>query len=133
MLIKIKKRKKMLGMITFFCLVLAAIFFFNEWNRAGLLSSSGWIDVGKKFEIEIGSSPEAARTILISKGLEELDVSINRRSSKTGSQNCHGQEYPDHIRLDGFIDKSGRRGIICIASDENKIIAISWHYGMFQL
>jgi len=112
-------------------LFLVAVFLSNEWNRAAL-GSRGYIDNGSKFGVKIGSSYLEAKQGLLSRGLILYDPMEGQKLSETGTQRCHGQEYADNITLEGFSDHSWRRGIICVASKDGKVIRLSWHYGMLQ-
>jgi len=124
-------RRKIMFLGSFVLTVILVMFFTNEWNRAAF-GSQGYIENGSKFGIEIGSPYLEAKQNLLVKGLVVLNISYHRKLSKTGAQNCHGHEYPDNVKLEAFHDDSWRRGVICIASKDNKVIRLSWHYAMFQ-
>ncbi len=125
---KITKPLFIAGLLLIVCV---AIFFSSEWNRAAF-GSRGFEDNGSKFGIEIGSQYSEAEQHLLSKGLVPYDLEYNPKVSKAGIKKCHGHEYPDDVYLQAFDDDSWRRGIICVASKDNKVIRLSWHYGMFQ-
>jgi len=104
------------------------VFFSSEWNRAGF-GSMGYISEGSKFGIGIGTELDTAHKQLKSRHIYEWDLA----NQPEHRQNCHGKEYPGDILLKAFHDDSWRKGVICIASQNGKIIAMSWHYGMFSL
>jgi len=125
------KKLKSVLFVGILLLLFIVVFFSSEWNRAAF-GSSGIIDNGSKFGIEIGSSYSEAKQHLLSQGLVPYDIEYNPKVRATGIKQCHGRKYPDNVFLQAFDDDSWRRGIICVASKNDKVIKISWHYGMLQ-
>ena len=112
---------KMLIWIVCALLIAAAIFILSdEFNRAGVSASEGYVESGSKFGIEIGMSRDAAVNRLASRGLDQVDL--------TAPQSCHGRNYGPERQVELWYDRSWRRGTICLSSEENKIASISWVY-----
>jgi hypothetical protein len=117
---------KMLFWLVFALLIAAAIFILSdEFNRSGALASEGYIESGSKFGIEIGMSRDAAANKLASRGLEWSELPTDPRFSP---QSCHGHTHSPERLVELWIDRSWRRGTICLSSEENKITSVSWVY-----
>jgi hypothetical protein len=92
----------------------------DEFNRAGILSSEGYIESGSKFGMEIGMSRDTAASRLSERGLEQVEL--------TAQQSCHGRSYGPDRQVELWYDRSWRRGTICLSSTGNRIASVSWIY-----
>lgn len=92
----------------------------DEFNRAGILSSEGYIESGSKFGIAIGMSHDAAAMRLSGRGLEKVEL--------TAEQSCHGRSYGPDRQVELWYDRSWRRGTICLSLVGNRIASVSWIY-----
>ncbi|MGE0653311.1 MAG: hypothetical protein AB7P12_16440 [Alphaproteobacteria bacterium] len=90
----------------------------DEFNRAGILSSEGYIEHGSKFGIDIGMNVAANR--LVEHGLEPVEL--------TATHSCHGRAYGSERRVELWYDRTWRRGTICVSSEENRVASVSWIY-----
>jgi hypothetical protein len=95
---------------------------FSEFNRAGIIGSSGRIENGLKFGILIGSTYEN-----VSKEMESLGF---EKSNPTKVGFCHGFEYEKGLTPHLWRDASWRKGTICIVTDSAYVRYVSWTYGM---
>ncbi len=92
----------------------------DEFNRAGVLSSKGYIESGSKFGIDIGMSRDAAARQLSDQGLEQVEL--------TATQSCHGRSHGPDRYVELWYDRSWRRGTICLSSTGNRVASVSWVY-----
>lgn len=92
----------------------------DEFNRAGLLSSEGYVGNGTKFGVEIGKSRNLAAQRLLDRGLEPVAL--------TSVQSCHGRTYDTKRQVELWYDRTWRRGTICLSSEANKVTSVSWIY-----
>lgn len=93
----------------------------DEFNRAGMLSSEGYIESGSKFDVTIGMPRDAAARRLSDRGLEEVE-------QLTADQSCHGRSYGADRQVELWYDRSWRRGTICLSSTGNRVASLSWIY-----
>ena len=93
-----------------------------DFNRSGILGSKGRITTGSKFGIEIGENYETAKSLMLSLGFENPEL------TKAGS--CHGYDYGKELEPHLWFDNSWRKGTICIITSSNKVRHVSWSYGL---
>jgi len=105
-------------------MLFVGLFLSNERNRAAF-GSTGNIEVGKKFGVAVGDIREDAILHLKKLGLETA-IFPNRQS-------CLGIIYDEDIRINILQDNSWRQGTVCIASKNEIVISLSWHYSFFQI
>lgn len=103
----------------------------SEWNRAAW-GTHGFIENGTVFGVTVGDTTESAKNHLTGKGLRVVEITrlIGTQNGKVKS--CHYREYPVDITLYSFSDSSWRRGTMCIATQNDKVVSIDWVYGMYQ-
>jgi hypothetical protein len=122
--------KKVLILVTVLIVSLIVVFFSSDWNRAAF-GSKGYIEQGEKFGLTIGDSKQEVIEYLVAKGL--LDVTkIEIRLTGHNPQRCHGHIYGDEYIVQVWSDSSWRRGIICAAFIDGKLVHLSWLYSMLQ-
>lgn len=92
----------------------------DEFNRAGILSSEGYIESGSKFGIGIGSGAYEASERLSRQGLE--------LSPEDGRSNCLDRNYEASHAVQVWEDNSWRRGTICLESFDEKVVSIGWYF-----
>lgn len=116
--------------LAFFVGLMALLFFlytlgfssYADFNRSGIFGSNGRIAMGSKFGVEIGDSYEKAKSLMLSLGFENPDL------TKAGS--CHGYDYGKEFEPHLWFDNSWRKGTICIITSSNKVRYVSWSYGL---
>lgn len=113
-------------------LVLSVFTFFvgNEWNRAAF-GSRGFIEVGSKFQMSIGEEKQNTIKRLIDREFVNIST-LGLNDSHHNPQFCHGHTFSKDHDVQLWSDRSWRRGIICLAFKNEKLVRMSWHYGMFQ-
>jgi hypothetical protein len=93
---------------------------FDDFNRAGVLGSKGYLEEGSKFGVEVGLELGEARTVLREKGLRPVDL--------TAPSSCHGRTYSADRQLELWYDDTWRRGTICLSSVDRRVVSISWSF-----
>lgn len=126
-----KVNAMLLILLIFFCACFAYIFS-SDRNRSAIFGARDYIEKGSKFGVGIGDDRELAVSQLISLGLKKGDNSYTRQYSENGLRTCHGKEFSNEHTIDFYLDRSWRRGNICLASLDGKVVHVSWNYGMFQ-
>lgn len=109
---------------------LLVIFLSNEWNRAAW-GSRGYIENGTKFGLSIGENKQKVIDYLTDKGLTD-GTTLGANYTDYNPQQCLGRIYRDEYEVQIWDDNSWRRGIICVAFLDEKLIRLNWEYGMFQ-
>lgn len=94
----------------------------SEFNRAGLVGTSGRIDSGEKFGVSIGDDYRHIQERFQRIGFEKTEL--------TKAQSCHGFDYPQHQRPELWFDKSWKKGTLCLVTSRDKVTYLSWSYGM---
>lgn len=98
----------------------SGMFFMNDLNRATLFRSSGVINAGARFGINIGMNTRDAKSVLNSRG-------INFNGQQDSSGRCNA--YIIHAdKIYYFYDLSWRRGVVCLGAINEKISVISWYF-----
>lgn len=92
------------------------------------LGSYGFIEEGTKFEISIGENIKIVDSKLTSRGLviyerKELPYNVTNYNP----QECHGFIYPENVLVSIYEDVD--RGFVCVASIDEKVVRLSWHFG----
>lgn len=98
----------------------------DEFTRAGLVSSNGYIDSGARFGIYVGMPLSEARRLLASRGLNPDDLTIPSRF--VPPHTCLHRKYPPDHDIEAWADRSWRRGTICLSSTQGKVASVSWHF-----
>jgi len=99
---------------------LAAYLLSSELNRMAALGSEGFIQSGSKFGVHIGDN----RT----KAIEKLDRHGIKTESLPTEGRCLGRDYPTDQQINLLRDRSWRRGVICLASRDEKIVSVAWYF-----
>jgi hypothetical protein len=102
----------------------AAFLMTNEYNRAALFDSSGYVTSGTRFSVQIGQRRDFA--------LSQLGSSRTLVHEETyRGHGCLMREFSDTRTFDIFIDESWRRGSICVISDGQHVLEVAWLYEAF--
>jgi len=123
------KTKATLKWMSFIVLALPIIallaFLFSE--RSYLLGNTGLISAGEKYGIKIGSSLVTTKQILENNNFEESQYYMSGNDI-----GCLGFAETRTLDKIVYVDKSWRRGTVCIASDEGVVEYIAWRYSFFD-
>ena len=112
--------KRMLWITVAVTIAVAAFISSDEFDRAGIMSSEGYIERGSKFGMDIGMPRDVATTKLAARGLEPVEL--------TATQSCHNRTFRPERQVELWCDRTWRRGTICISSEQNKVASVSWIY-----
>jgi hypothetical protein len=93
----------------------------DERNRTALFNASGRVEKGSKLGIEIGlARDEAARR------LKKRGFSFDRALQTPGA--CLYWTYTEDQLVERWSDRSWRRGTVCLAFREGKVVSIGWRF-----
>lgn len=99
--------------------------FSDEFDQTALtLGSSGYIETGTKFGIYIGMAVSDARQRLASRKLSPNDLTVP--SHLVPPHTCLHRKYPPDHDIEAWVDRSWRRGTICLSSTEGKVASVAW-------
>jgi hypothetical protein len=87
---------------------------------------TGVIEIGSKFGVTVGATPEQARAALLSHGFGEAPAAFN-----SSVPQCGGRFVREGETLFAFADESWRKGMICVFVREDTVRAISWWFDPF--
>lgn len=97
----------------------------DELDQVRMIPSSGYIESGSKFGIEIGMPAGDARQRLANRGLNRIAVADLSVSPRT----CLGHSYEAGQDVEAWADDGGwEGGIICLAAKDDKIVNIRWMF-----
>ena len=118
--------KRVVKMIALLTLGALLVFFSSEWNRT-LFYPEGFIEKGKKFGLEIGHSKEIVTERILDRGLIDR-TGLGANETGYNLQSCHLHIYEDRYEVQLWVDKSWRKGTICVAFLDGKLARMSWWY-----
>lgn len=96
-------------------------------ERQYLIGTAGIISNGEKYGVSIGKSVDTARRIFETNNFEESPYYIS-----SNSIGCLGFVETRPLDKIVFVDKSWRRGTVCVASKEGVVEYIAWRYSFFD-
>jgi hypothetical protein len=88
--------------------------------RHAIFHPEGALSLGKEFGVEKGMTRTAAVGELTARGW-------NLVTSEYGGD-CHGRHYPPSEILDAYYLTGVTKGVICVASSDEKVNALTWKF-----
>lgn len=101
-----------------------AVFLSDEFNRAGLTGSGGYITDGEKFGLQIGSVVDEADRRLAGRRF------VVRQPAQEGR--CLSRAYSDGETAKLWEHRGWPRATICVIERDGLVTAIGWSVGGWQ-